>query len=141
MKTLLAKFVMLQLMDGGISQPQKVNSFKNPECHLSFSKNITFLACGCHINCFEEDTDYEGDDLSDNVIEKVANANACQLLCHNRADCLFWTYLDINLTHDWAGRCWLKDGKGTIRNEGHEGYTSGPKYCSKYLLIKVIFEA
>jgi len=86
-------------------------------------------ACGCHINCFEEDTDYEGDDLSDNVIENVANANACQLLCHNRADCLFWTYLDINLTHDWAGRCWLKDGKGTIKNEDHEGYTSGPKYC------------
>ena len=132
MKTLLVKFVMLLLMDGGISQPLKVNSFKNPERHLSFSKNITFLACGCHINCYEEGTDYEGDDLSDGIITKVANANDCQALCHVRADCLFWTYLDISLDHEWAGQCWLKSGKGTIKNEDHEGYTSGPKYCSKY---------
>ena len=130
-KILLEMFVMRLLMDGGISQPLKVNSF-DLDCYLCFSKNIIFLACECHISCYEENTDYEGDDLSDGQSYDVANAHDCQAKCHVRTDCLYWTYLDISSVHEWAGMCWLKSGKGSIKKEGHDGFTSGPKYCSKY---------
>ena len=48
--TSLVNFVMRLKMDGGISQPLKVNSF-DLNCYLWFSKNIIFLACECHTAC------------------------------------------------------------------------------------------
>ena len=118
-------------MDGGTLQPQNVNSsLKFFRLTFVSLKNISFLACDCHIYCYEEDTDYEGDDIGGNIYTNIANAHDCQAKCHLNKDCLYWSFMDPSMNHKWAGNCWLKDGKGTVKS--FSGVTSGPKYCSKY---------
>ena len=66
-----------------------------------------------------------GGDLHDGEKTNVADAKACQKLCQNRSDCLFWTF-GLNV---WQNVCWLKHSKGGRKFQS--GLISGPKVCSK----------
>ena len=79
--------------------------------------------------CYIGDTDYFGDDLTnDGLIKNIANAHSCQERCVQNKECKYWTFMDPSIDHEWAGNCWLKYGQGTIKADTQ--FTSGPKYCS-----------
>ena len=79
--------------------------------------------------CYIGDTDYFGDDLTnDGLIKNIANAHSCQERCVQNKECKYWTFMDPSIDHEYAGWCWLKYGQGTIKADTL--YTSGPKYCS-----------
>ena len=87
--------------------------------------------------CYDEDTDYEGNDLTnigDNPIKNIANAHDCQEKCHFTQDCTHWTYMPTTYMHEkmaeYKGSCWLKYGTGKINS--FLGIFSGPKYCREY---------
>ena len=68
--------------------------------------------------CFEEATDYRGQDIR----QINANAEGCQAACAEDPGCEFWTVVkSIN-------KCHLKGAKGETIS-GNEDLVSGPKNC------------
>ena len=70
----------------------------------------------CLDSCFEEDTDFYGNDVGHQ--HNIKNPKACQTLCQNNSDCNFWTYSGF--------RCYLKSADSERRP--YPGAISGPKF-------------
>ena len=72
--------------------------------------------------CFEEHTDYPGNDLDHFVSE---SPQKCQSDCQKLENCRFWTYVKSDTDSNW---CHIKSNKENV-NSNHDHATSGPKYC------------
>uniref|UniRef100_A0A7S4GCD4 EGF-like domain-containing protein n=1 Tax=Eutreptiella gymnastica TaxID=73025 RepID=A0A7S4GCD4_9EUGL len=81
------------------------------------------------VDCFEEDTDFQG---NDRLLEplQAASTFGCQGLCQQAVLCTHWTY-DTE-----QGRCWLKTSDSG--RESQSDRISGPRTCPSGVLAKVV---
>ena len=77
-------------------------------------------------DCFEWNTNFNGNDLDLSPMKNVDSKHECQKLCQETTGCEFFTY-DPNA--DNPKMCYLKtsDSGRTTR----KGIVSGPKFCGK----------
>ena len=81
-------------------------------------------------DCYLEGIAYSGDPvrgIKGFHIKNVMSAQDCQEECNNDADCYFWTWNSPSVKKKNHNTCWLKAGRGQIRNV--YGKVSGPKNC------------
>ena len=80
------------------------------------------------IGCTEDNIDYYGFDLSQEMAE---SALACRILCQQNSDCNFWTWIKptYNGVHGPGIRlkCFLKSSEAG--KEAMDGVMSGTKLC------------
>ena len=85
--------------------------------------------------CFEQNIDYEGDDLK--ITQTGVTATECRLLCQRTEDCKYFTHGKTVVHIDSNGRaqitdnqCFLKSGMGTRKTKyASAGFTSGAAFC------------
>ena len=80
-------------------------------------------------DCFEWNTNFNGNDLDLSPVKNVDSKHECQKLCQETTGCEFFTY-DPNAYN--PKMCYLKtsDG-GRITGLTAKGIVSGPKFCGK----------
>ena len=89
--------------------------------HQCLWKVIIFLFLDILSTCYEDNIDYNGNDIDYGPTGNIDNAEACQKSCQKLDQCLFWTFS--------SNGCILKTSDGNPQHSN--GAISGPKYCSK----------
>ena len=76
-------------------------------------------------SCFQDNTQYFGNNLIFGNNNLKPSQSACQKSCRDHPECKFWTWRRRRTS---LGQCYLKDGRDSVTPK--KGYISGSKYCS-----------
>jgi len=81
----------------------------------------TLLSCSLAEDCFDYDTDYYGNDVSEGQYTPVASPEDCMSDCQASPGCEYWTW-----DRNYHGACWHKTAKD---KRPSPGLVSGPRSC------------
>ena len=75
-------------------------------------------------SCFEQNTDFLGNDVGAKEMDLFSDEYDCQKECQNYDSCNYWT---------WTSKCWMKNSdSGRVSKNGA---ISGPKFCPGKMLF------
>ena len=132
-------FSLYVLSSEGINHPKRTANTKtdkaisNPKTFFRTNINQTIPTKSSIIktgDCFETDTNYQGEDINDGLMLLTASAVECQANCRAILNCNDFTWADPNSFPDstYHNSCWMK--KSVTSKNSQKGAVSGPKTCN-----------
>ena len=78
-------------------------------------------------SCFEQNTDFLGNDVGAKEMDLFSDEYDCQKECQNYVSCKYWTYNTSNK------KCYMKHSNSGLVS--YNGAISGPKFCPGKMLF------